>query len=510
MKKDKYFQTSTINNIASKKGVPTLGHEVVTPKRLKQYASIFHYLPNPDLILRKKNLTNQVYEELLTDSHVRSCLRKRFSGVKKKLWEIDRGKSKSKESKLVERIFNNSLSIRKTIDSALKFSFFGYQPIELIWNEKIIDSVKYIIPTALKPRSPKYFQFDFDGNVWFQNTINSDRELVNPMNIIIPSQESTDENPYGFADASTIFWWVFIKRNTLQSWLRFVEKYGIDKLIGKVPRGTDDEIIDNLTNKLSEMVDDAVATIYDDESVDVLENKNKTSSSAIFSDLLRFCNNEIGKALNGQNITSEQGQTGIYSYAKVGKETEDDIITDDTLTIQDMFDEIIKRIVDVNFGKKDQYPKFILYDPEDVDMNLATRDKTLIETGNISFTLDYFIEKYGFEEKHIIVSPPQSKTIQPVSEFAENQTIKEKKQDNTPEELKLIEELADSLSDDKLQLLLNETLKPVIDLINNSKDYETVQKKLASIYPFIPTKKIEKMLENLIFISGLIGRFSDE
>lgn len=51
-------------------------------------------------------------------------------------------------------------------------------------------------------------------------------------------------------------------------------------------------------------------------------------------------------------------------------------------------------------------------------------------------------------------------------------------------------------------------LKPVIDLINESGDYNTAMEKLIEAYPDMDTEAIEKMLARAIFVSELWGRLN--
>lgn len=65
----------------------------------------------------------------------------------------------------------------------------------------------------------------------------------------------------------------------------FTEKYGMPHLIGKHPRGATKEETDNLADLLEQMVQDAIAVIPDDSSVEIQE-ANKSSSAAIYEQLI--------------------------------------------------------------------------------------------------------------------------------------------------------------------------------------------------------------------------------
>ncbi len=78
-------------------------------------------------------------------------------------------------------------------------------------------------------------------------------------------------------------------------------------LIGKHPRGTSKEDTDNLADMLESMIQDAIAVIPDDSSIEIQEAA-KGSSADVFEKLIDKMNAEISKAILGQTLTTEIGQ----------------------------------------------------------------------------------------------------------------------------------------------------------------------------------------------------------
>ena len=79
--------------------------------------------------------------------------------------------------------------------------------------------------------------------------------------------------------------------------------------IGKHPRGAGKEETNPLADMLEDMVQDAIAVIPDDSSVEIQE-ADKTSSAEIYDKLIDKMNAEISKAILGQTLTNEMGNTG--------------------------------------------------------------------------------------------------------------------------------------------------------------------------------------------------------
>ena len=182
-----------------------LSEEIATRSRNFDFFRSGFYLTNPDEILRKTGKDISTYDEIKKDSHVKSCIRSRKAGVLSKLWEIDRGKSKSKYNKFISKVFKK-LKIKKLVQTILEAPLYGYKPLEIIWNYRNIDGRDYIVPVNIKGKAQKYFVFDEDNKLLYRSKDNFNGEQLPDKKFLIPRQEDDDDNPYGFPDLSLCYW----------------------------------------------------------------------------------------------------------------------------------------------------------------------------------------------------------------------------------------------------------------------------------------------------------------
>ena len=84
-----------------------LGGEIATRGRSTDFYSILQNLPDPDPVLKKQGKDIKIYRDLLSDPHVWACVQSRKSGVLSLMWEIDRGKAKSKQAQVIENLFKS-------------------------------------------------------------------------------------------------------------------------------------------------------------------------------------------------------------------------------------------------------------------------------------------------------------------------------------------------------------------------------------------------------------------
>jgi len=480
---------------------PKLSQEIATRKRSLDYYSIIKNLPDPDPVLREQDKDIKVYREMLCDPHVWACVQSRKSGVLSLEWEIDRGKAKTQQAEFIESIFNN-IDLNSVISEILDATLFGFQPIEVNWQRR----GSYIVPSEIMAKPVEWFVFDEDNLLMLKTKENFNGELLPDKKFLCPRYNPSYQNPYGERTLSRIFWNVTFKRGGVRFWSLFTEKYGMPFLVAKHPRATEEDETENLATMLDSMIQDAIAVIPDDSSIEIQES-NKTSSADIYEKLVDKMNSEISKAILGQTLTTEIGNKGSYSASKTHMDVRKDIIDADKRIVERTLNQLIQWIYELNFTGQNDIPVFSMYEEEDVDLTLAQRDKILADAG-VKFTKKYLMKAYGFEEEDIVVSEAESeansnnknilKLEKNFREFKQNQTA-------FPDQ-ETIDDFIDSFSADELQEQAKTIFGSVFDLVNKASSYEEIQEKLSE--QGVKTDQIEKVLQKVIFISEIWGHLN--
>ncbi len=487
----------------------SLADEIASRKRSIDFYSLGMYLPNPDPVLKKMGKDITVYKELLADGHLGGCTTSRKAGVRSLSWEIDRGKAKSRQAKLISDLFSKAdFDLDRIISEILNAPLYGYQPLEVIW-ERVGN---YWLPKDIVGKPQSWFVFSDENELRFrtkENYLNG--EELPPRKFLLARHEATYENPYGFAELSRCFWPITFKKGGFKFWVTFTEKYGMPFLWGKLPRGIDQAEYDKLADHLADMVQDAIAVTPDDASIEFLSGGGKGSSSGssdLYDRLINACKTEVSIALLGQNLTTEV-KGGSYAATESHMAVRQDIVDSDKKIVARVMNQLIGWIFELNFTGGDR-PVFTMYKEEDVDSTLATRDKTLSDTGQVKFTKQYFMREYGFEEGDIeVVSNPQPSGAQGL-QFAESSVGARRAvplQGLFPDQA-AIDDAINSISPEELQKQVEGVLKPIIDLITKGEDFTAIMEKLTEAYPNMDTNAIEEMLARAIFVSELWGRLN--
>ncbi len=481
------MEDSILKKANSKK---SLTEEIATRKRALNFYSLANILPDPDIVLRKQGKDVRVYKELLCDPHVFACVQSRKSGVLSLEWEINRGLDKDEKAEAIENLLKQ-LDIHKLISDILDATQFGFQPLEIIWKR---DKSGYILPEKIVAKPPEWFCFDDNNTLKFRTKENYYGEELPNKKFLLAQNNPSYNNPYGERTLSRVFWPVTFKKGGLKFWVIFTEKYGMPHLIGKHPRGATKEETNTLADMLEEMVQDAIAVIPDDSSVEIQE-ASKSSSAEIYEKLIDKMNAEISKAILGQTLTTEIGSTGSYAAANTHMAVRQDIIDSDKKLVEGVINQLIQWIYEINFANA-EVPVFELYEPEDVDLNLAQRDKILSDTG-VKFTKEYFIKNYGLEEEDFEIR----EDIIPASpNFKE---FKEEEDKLVPGQAQ-IENLFKFITEGDLNKQAQSMLSPLIKLFESCENYEEAFELLTD--KNLHSKEFEQTIQKALFLCELQGR----
>lgn len=120
----------------------------------------------------------------------------------------------------------------------------------------------------------------------------------------------------------------------------------------------------------------------------------------------------MSKAILGQTLTTELENTGSFAASKTHMDVRADILNGDKRLVEQTFNTLIRWIHKINFPTSVEIPKFSLFKEEDVDKELAERDRILTDAG-VMFTKSYFMRTYGLDADDLSVETDKPKAQKP-------------------------------------------------------------------------------------------------
>ena len=392
-----YVTPTDFVSFGEARATPSLSEQIATRDRSMDMSFGF-ILPNPDPILKRQGKDIAVYRDMRSRASVGGPIRRRKAAVKALEWRVERGKASARVTRLANDVlatYDMDTLINEITDAVL----FGYQPLELVWGP--FNGAAAPLQVIGKPQ--EWFFFDNAAQLRFRSRQQPlQGEELEPRKFLLARQEASYENPYGFADLSMCFWADTFMRGGLKFWVTFTEKYGTPWLVGKQPRGTPGSEVNNLLDKLEAMVQDAVAAIPDDSSIDILESGDKGASADLYERLLMYCRSEINIALLGQNQSTESNSN--RASATAGLEVAKTIRDGDAALVMATMNQLLRWLTDLHDGEQAPAPTFVLFEEEDVNTQQAVRDETLTKAG-LKFTKQYWKRVYRLQDGDIEEAP---------------------------------------------------------------------------------------------------------
>lgn len=388
-----YVTPTDFVSFSEARATPSLSQQIATRERSTDMSFGF-ILPNPDPILKRQGKDIAVYRDMRSRASVGGPIRRRKAAVKALEWRVERGKASARVTRLANDVLA-TYDMDTLINEITNAVLFGYQPLELVWGP--FNGAAAPLQVIGKPQ--EWFFFDNAAQLRFRSRQQPlQGEELEPRKFLLARQEASYDNPYGFADLSMCFWADTFMRGGLKFWVTFTEKYGTPWLVGKQPRGTPGSEVNNLLDKLEAMMQDAVAAIPDDSSIDILESGDKGASADLYERLLMYCRSEINIALLGQNQSTESNSN--RASATAGLEVAKTIRDGDAALVMATMNQLLRWLTDLHDGEQAPAPTFVLFEEEDVNTQQAVRDETLTKAG-VKFTKEYWKRVYRLQDGDI-------------------------------------------------------------------------------------------------------------
>jgi phage gp29-like protein len=356
-----------------KSTVPTA--EIASTSTDPNFYGALRVLPNPDEVLRKLGKTDEAYNAIMGDGHVQGELRSIRAGLLSYEYRLQAGGEQPADlhalelcEKFLARDPAPDMSWSDVLWNIGTAALRGRSIHEVVWQQKAIEG--YTLPVKLIDRPLRRFPYNQDRECRLLTKGQPTDGIALPDKaFLITRHMPSYQNPYGMALFSGCFWPFTFKHGGWKFFYKFCEKYGIPWAVGKHPRGTPKAEIDALIDALAAMIEDAVGTIPDDGSVDLITTG--TGMAQLPQErLITMANKEMSKCLTSQTLATELNGEGSQAAAQTHRGREQDVQETDRDMVCRTMNKLLTWVTEVNIAGAVP-PTFEFYEEEEVQQQTA-------------------------------------------------------------------------------------------------------------------------------------------
>lgn len=350
---------------------------------------------NPDLLAAKKGGL-AIYKKMREDDQVKACLLLKKAATTTSGWDIEG------EQEYVDFIKFVFITMEGTVEEMVKSILsafdYGFSVHEKVY--RYIDTGDYkgkIGLESVRPKSPTNINFDVDeygrlktdGILQRQLTGKVTRLPVDKM--LLYAYQKEFDNYYGESDLKAAYRPYFVKTNVMRYWAMYLEKFGIPIIKGITKSGKITETQKADFKKLIQAIQAGMGVILPvDLNMELLESTR--TDRGVFQAAIDTFNVGIARAILIPQLMGLVPQAGVGSYGKSETDLKvfDWILKDTNSAVQTVVNEqLIRQLIDINFGKQDDYPKFVIKPLKDEDkLKLVAAWSEAIARGAATSTIE--------------------------------------------------------------------------------------------------------------------------
>lgn len=202
-------------------------------------------------------------------------------------------------------------------------------------------------------------------------------------------------SPYGSALCIKAYWYYWLKKNTLQHWALFNEKFGSPTAVARYSAAATEDDLRRLEETIASLPRDSGVVLPEGVGLEFLEAR-RSSGANTYRELADWCNDEMSKIVLGQTLTTGEGRrSGSLALGYVHEAVRRDYLASDAAVVGQLITaQLCRWITDFNLGEHVAAPTF-LFDvdpPERFETELRV-DRELVKMG-VPIPTQYFYERY--------------------------------------------------------------------------------------------------------------------
>lgn len=389
----------------------------------------------------------------------------------------------------------------------------GYSVTEILWDL----SERQWLPSRLEWRRPEWFEFDRHTGQRALLRAEGGPQPLEPFCFITHFAKAKSGLPIRGGLARSVAWAYLFKNYDLKDWVTFLEVYGMPIRVGKYENGATEEDKEILLRAVSSIGTDAAAIMPKTMMIEFIENKaGGGSGSEQYERFADWLDRQVSKAVLGQTLTTEV-KGGSMAAAKVHDEVRKDIMRSDARQAAATLNrDLIRPIVDLNYGPQKTYPRIRMEIPDSVDLKAFSDGITPLIDRGLKIGQGWVREKFGAplpsDDDELLTpqsaAPPPTSAPPTSTPPADPPAAVETATIRASQEAAEADAAIDGLSETALEEwepLIEPLLAPLLEEIEAADDLEALRDKLTARLGDMDTAEFERVLARAGFMARVAG-----
>lgn len=491
-------------------------NEVSIVARQLLLGSFDRLLPKDDTLLTRGggNSTGlKLYDELERDPKVWETLQKRKMALTSRNWKVappegDTSRAAKKAADMVQAQLK-ALGFDQLTNVMLDATLKGISTNEVMWRkdgseivaDEVLDVEPWCFQFKLRPDPDEYLFARCGVRLLTPGDFNLG-EKVPHRKFLLHRFGAKYNNPWGLGLGTRLFWPVFFKRQGIQFWLAFAERFGTPVPVGKYPNNATAPEKSTLRAALRAFAQEAAIMVPQGMEIELLEAAR--SGIDTYERLCKYMDEQTAGIVVGKaGGTGSGGQ--LAAAVNLENEVRLELVKADGDMLSDSLNrQIVRWIVDYNMPGA-PYPSVTRIVEEPKDMAALAETKKILFDMGFRPTLENIKEDFGGDYTEV---EPAGANASDISALNGVTSAADFSEPETPADQAAVDAILASLAQQQLQSLMSKLLAPVIKAIRESADHQSALEKLVELFPDVPLDDLQQSLARAIFALDTWGRLN--
>lgn len=361
-------------------------------------------MPDPDGVLKQAGMTRADLRKMESDDEICAALDTRRDAVIATQWRLEPtgqsvGRGKAGFPEAAEWLWAEiEPHMQKLLSLAWHAVPYGYSVGEAVYRRA--EDGRIGLANIIE-RPIEWFAPHPDGRLIWKSQSGCEEAVDTTVKFFLTVRHGTAANPYGESLLSRLYWAWFFRHNSWRFWMQFLERFGTPLLLGKV---NDPAALRDAVNGMGMFK--CVVGVHPGEDVQAVT----VSGAGEFEKADNALSRRIQKVILGQTLTSDVGNGGSFAAAKVHDNVRDDKRLADLRLVTGTVQHLVNALWRLN-NYEGKAPRFVMGDGRGLEFERAKRDAELAKAGICTFTEQYLLRVYDFEDGDVQVGTSNTDVV---------------------------------------------------------------------------------------------------